>query len=118
MDQQCQTCVSSNITRPFDDEFLRTRIKVAVAKRRGINRIEQLTQFSDADFDHPAISRDRVSCPRACTQHGSSSATRVLKQVDPRQSSIGSRPAMASFIARISSAECPCQARYSPTTRS
>src|ERR1700756_42724 len=34
------------------------------------------------------------------------------------QSSMGSRPAMASFIAWISSGECPCQSKYSATTRS
>ena len=46
--------VTRQITGPFDDEFLRPLVEVAITKRRGIDRVKELAELRDADFDSPA----------------------------------------------------------------
>jgi len=46
VDQQCQPSVSRKHTGPFDDERLRTRVEVALTKRRGIDSVEELAWFT------------------------------------------------------------------------
>lgn len=42
VDQQGQGCVTRQIAGPFDNEFLGTRIEVALAERRGIDGVGEL----------------------------------------------------------------------------
>ena len=60
MDHQRQACVTRQIPRPFNDELLRSRIEIAIAKRRGIDGVEELAEFGDADFDNPALRRNCI----------------------------------------------------------
>ena len=47
-DQQGQVCVTGQIAGPFNNEFLGTRVQIALAERRRVDGIEELPKFGDS----------------------------------------------------------------------
>jgi hypothetical protein len=69
---QTQWCVTRQFARPIENERLDARIQVALAKRRRIYGIEELSQFGDADFDDGGLQRSDVTGRRPSGWHESS----------------------------------------------
>jgi hypothetical protein len=64
MHHQGPRLVHRQIARPVDDEFLRSRVEVALTERRRIDRVEELSQFRDADLYDLAGLRESVPSGR------------------------------------------------------
>ena len=59
--------VHPQITRPVDDEFLSSRVEIALTERRRIDRVEELSQLCDADlYDLAALRRVSPADDRGC----------------------------------------------------
>ena len=60
MHEQGERPVRRSLTSPFDDERLDVRVEVAVAKRRRVDRIEELLQIGDVNFDDRGMGGNRI----------------------------------------------------------
>ena len=60
MHHQAPGLIHRQISRPVDDEFLGARVEIALAERRGIDRVEELSQFCDANLYDLAALRESV----------------------------------------------------------
>jgi hypothetical protein len=69
MHHQSPRLVHRQIGRPADDEFLGSRVEIPLAERRGIDRVEELSQLCDADFDDLAVLRKSVPSGRRRLRH-------------------------------------------------
>ena len=58
--QQGPGLVGRQITRPADDEFLGSRVEIALTEWRRIDRVEELSQLCDADLYDLATPRESV----------------------------------------------------------
>ena len=58
MDQQAERLVGVDLARPAGDELFSLGIDVALAEGRGIERIEDLLQVRDVDFNERAARRE------------------------------------------------------------
>ena len=52
VNKQRQRGVTRKVASPLDHERLGMWVQVALPKRRGIDRVEELSQFGHADFDN------------------------------------------------------------------
>ena len=73
MHHQGPRLVHRQITRPVDDEFLGSRVEIALTERRRIDRVEELSQLCDADLDDLAGLRESVPSGRRRLQRHLSS---------------------------------------------
>jgi hypothetical protein len=55
MDDEGERGIAPQLAPPLDDELLRVRIEVPLAEGRGIDRVEELLQLRDVDFDRAAV---------------------------------------------------------------
>ena len=60
MHRQGPGLVRRQIARPVDDEFLGARVDIALSERRGIDRVEELSQLCDADLYDLTAPRESV----------------------------------------------------------
>jgi hypothetical protein len=74
--------VHRQITCPVDDEFLGSRVEIALTERRRIDRVEELSQLCDADFYDLAALREIVSSGRPRLRRHLSSRKRMVRSVD------------------------------------
>jgi hypothetical protein len=65
MHHQGPGLVHRQITRPVDDEFLGSRVEIALTERRRIDRVEELSQLCDADLYDLAALWERISTGRS-----------------------------------------------------
>ena len=72
VNQQRQRRVTGKFASPPDDERLGPRVQVALAERRRIDRVEELSQFGDADFDDGGRRRSDITGRRPGGRHGAS----------------------------------------------
>jgi hypothetical protein len=64
MHHQGPWLVRRQIARPVDDEFLGSRVQIALTERRRIDRVEELSQLCDADLYDLAVLRESVPSGR------------------------------------------------------
>jgi hypothetical protein len=60
MHHQGPGLVHRQIPRPVDDEFLGSRVEIALTERRRIDRVEELSQLCDADLYDLAALRESL----------------------------------------------------------
>ena len=64
MHHQGPGLVDRQISRPVDDEFLGSRVEIALTERRRIDRVEELSQLCNADLNNLAALRKSVPSGR------------------------------------------------------
>ena len=61
LNEQRKLRLAMRFASPADDEFFRGRIQIALAKGRRVDRVEELFQLADMNFDEHALGGNLVA---------------------------------------------------------